>query len=288
MTNQTNIFYIIGPTAIGKSDYAIKLALKINAEIISADAYQIYKHMDIGTGKISKEEQKKVPHHLIDSLYPNEFYNVTDFLKHTHTLIKSISSKNKKIIICGGNGLYLRSFLYQYTFPSAKSDPKIRHQLEQDYLNIGKNYLWEKLNTIDPVSAKKIHPNNKHHLLRCLEIHALTDKIPSKIKNQKNQIRQDVKVIGLNADRNVVKENISRRVDTMIDKGLINEVETLLKKGFNPDLPALNCIGYKETISYLKGIINKKDMIELIKRNTNHFSKRQMTWFKKIENINWV
>jgi tRNA dimethylallyltransferase len=289
MTNNTpHTYYIIGPTAIGKSNYAIDLAKKINGEIISADAYQIYKYMNIGTGKTPIKHQQKIPHHLLDILTPDQNYNVTDFLKRTNTLINSITKKNKTAIICGGNGLYLQSFLYNYTFPAAKSDPEIRKNLEEKYISKGKEYLWNYLNKTDPVSAKKIHPNNKHHLLRCIEIYEITKKIPSEIKQKSPTIRPNTKIIGLNSSRNVVKDLISTRVDNMIKIGLIEEVNLLLKKGYPHSLPALNCIGYKEVISYLKGIIDKKDMIELIKRNSYHFSKRQLTWFKKIENINWL
>ena len=289
MTNTApNTYYIVGPTAIGKSNYAINLAKEVNGEIISADAYQIYKFMDIGTGKVSLKQQEQIPHHLLDILTPEKNYNVTDFLTKTNTLINSITKKNKTPIICGGNGLYLQAFLYNYIFPTAKSDPKLRASLENIYLKKGKEYLWNYLNKIDPISAKTIHQNNKHHLLRCIEIYKITKNIPSEIKKKSSTIRPNTKIIGLNSPRKVVKELISTRVDNMIKTGLIDEVNLLLKKGYSPNLPALNCIGYKETINYLKGIIDKKDMIELIKRNSYHYSKRQLTWFKKIENINWL
>ena len=286
--NNPHTYYIIGPTAIGKSNYAIELAKKINGEIISADAYQVYKYMNIGTGKVTQQQQQEIPHHLLDILTPDQNYNVTDFLKKTNLIIKSLNKKNKQAIICGGNGLYLQAFLYNYRFPTAKSEPKIRAALENTYIKKGKEYLWTYLNKIDPNSAKNIHPNNKHHLLRCIEIYEITKQIPSEIKKKSITIRPNTKLIGLNSTRNVVKKLISTRVDNMIKAGLIDEVNSLLKKGYDPSLPALNCIGYKEVISHLKGIIDKQDMIELIKSNSNQFSKRQLTWFKKIENISWL
>ncbi len=285
---KSSIIYIIGPTAIGKSNLSMELALQLNCDIISADAYQVYTFMDIGTAKPTQLEQRSIKHHLIDIRFPDENYNVTNFINLTKAIIEEKKEKEKNIIICGGNGLFLRAFLYNYTFPKAKSDPAIRKQLELEYEMGNQNKLWDQLNTIDSLSAKKIHPNNKHHLLRALEIYLITGTSPSQLKNHSQTIRNDTEIIGLNSHRSVVKDNIDVRVDKMIHNGLINEVENLIKKGYKPNLPALNCIGYKEVISFLAGNLNKEDMISYIKRNTYLFSKRQMTWFNKIDNVNWI
>lgn len=282
-----NITYIVGPTAVGKSNYAIKLAQQDGAEIISADAYQVYRFMDIGTAKVSKKDLSMVKHHLINTHFPDTPYDVTQFLQRTNKLIIGAKKQNKPLIICGGNGLYLRSFIYNYSFPQAASNPIIRQQLQNDLHRQGAGKLWEQLNRIDPVTAKNIHPNNKHHLLRALEIHIITGKKPSTIKQQKPRPRCDTQVIGLTMNRSRVIEQINLRTDNMIKMGLIDEVELLLNKGYCESLPALNCIGYKETINYLKGRSTKEKMIELIKIHTHQFSKRQMTWFKKIENVIW-
>ena len=281
-----DILYIIGPTAIGKSDYAIKLAQQYCTSIISADAYQVYKYMDIGTAKISKEQQQLVKHHLIDTHLPTEAYNVVSFLEQTKSIISNNRKQQKPTIICGGNGLYLKSFIHNYTFPKAKSDPTLRQTLESDYLNLGKQHMWEKLSAIDPISATSIHPNNKHHLLRALEIAYITNKAPSQQKIQRSA-RTDTKIIGLTSDRNRVISNINKRVSLMIKNGLIEEVNNLLAKGYDETLPSFNCIGYKEVIQFLKGRITSDKMIELINIHTSQFSKRQMTWFKKIQNVNW-
>tara|TARA_A100001015_G_scaffold96156_1_gene106883 strand:+ start:2258 stop:3121 length:864 start_codon:yes stop_codon:yes gene_type:complete len=284
MKKKTLITYIIGPTGIGKSSYAIKLAQELNAEIISADAYQVYKGMDIGTAKISKEEQKIVPHHLIDIRNPDEAYNVTDFLNYTKEIIKNTK---KHIIICGGNGLFARAFLYNYAFPNAPSNPKIRKKLENQYGTGGKQSLWNLLNSIDPISASKIHPNNRHHLLRALEIFEITKKPASHIKHQSTHPRNDTKIIGLTTDKNRVINRIHTRVDSMIKQGLIEEVSKLKKEDYTQNLPALKCIGYKECFDYLNNSITLEEMIDLIKVHTQQFSKQQMTWFKKIQNVTW-
>ena len=222
-----DIHYIIGPTAIGKSDQAISLAKKLNADIISADAYQVYIGMDIGTAKTNPHEQQGITHHLIDIKHPTEPYNVTNFIQLTNDLIQQARATNKASIICGGNGLFARAFLYSYTFPAAKSDPKIRARLEEHYHTGNKQKLWEELNSKDPISAAKIHPNNKHHLLRALEILSITGQPASSIKKQQPTIRKDTKVIGLSTDRSRVVSRINNRVDSMIKEGLIDEVTAL-------------------------------------------------------------
>tara|TARA_B100001989_G_scaffold252337_1_gene234038 strand:+ start:1143 stop:2030 length:888 start_codon:yes stop_codon:yes gene_type:complete len=291
MKNNNNqlkkVTYIIGPTAIGKSELAIKLAQTYSAEIISADAYQVYKEMTIGTAKVSAKQQSLIKHHLIDTHAPDDVYDVIQFLDYTKKYLAQAQKNNQHTIICGGNGLFLRSFIYNYQFPNAKSDSKIRQQLEIDYDQLGRDRLWERLNDIDSQSAKKIHPNNRHHLIRALEITQLTGKPPSSIKMQSETQRSDTKIIGLTMDRMRVIEAIDKRVDNMIKQGLIDEVERLLQRGYDPTLPALNCIGYKETIDYIKGRISKDKMIDLIKIHTHQFAKRQMTWFKKIKDVTW-
>ena len=282
-----DIIYIIGPTGIGKSDFAIKLAQKIDSDIISADSYQVYVGMDIGTAKISKEDQKKVPHHLIDIVLPDQEYTVIDFLDKTQKIIEKAKKNKKKIIICGGSGLFINAFTYQYTFPKAKSNPDIRQLLLEEYEQYGKRYLWDKLAKYDLESSKKIHPNNKHHLLRALEIYMITKKPASLLKQKKGSQRKDTLIIGLTDHRSVVTERINKRVDNMINKGLIKETKQLLDKGYEPALPALKCIGYQESIDYLKGRITFDKMLDLIKSNTRKFSKRQMTWYKKIKDVTW-
>ena len=287
MKHNTPLNYcVIGPTAIGKSDYAIQLAQKIGAEIVSVDAYQVYKHMDIGTAKVSKAQQALVPHHLIDILEPHQPYSVQDFLNRSHAILTEKNKAGIPVVFCGGTGLFVRAFLYQYNMPKASPKPELRQRLNDEY-DAGKaEQLWQRLQDIDPITASRIHPNNKHHLVRALELYHITNQKPSDIKSQ-GHIRDDVTLVGLTADRSRVIERINQRVDIMIKDGLIDEVKGLLDKGYHEHMQALKCIGYKEAIQQLKGGISHEEMIDLIKLNTKRFSKQQMTWFKKIENVQW-
>jgi tRNA dimethylallyltransferase len=286
MNNERNLTCILGPTGIGKSEFAIALAQKTNAQIISADAYQVYTGMDIGTAKINPKDQQNVVHHLIDIKHPNEPYSVHDFLQRSDSIIQQCKTTQTPLIICGGTGLFLRAFLYQYQFPQVQFDPHLREQLTQEYQQDSGHKLWKELNEIDTVSANKIHPNNKHHLIRALELARSTKKKPSEIKHQSN-IRSDVQIIGLTAEKSQLIDRINLRVDKMIEQGLVNEVKLLLDKGYSANLQSLKSIGYKEVISYLNDDIGHDEMIHLIKLNTKRFSKQQMTWFKKFENVNW-
>ncbi len=288
------ITVIIGPTASGKSDYAIQLAQKINAEIISADAYQIYKGLDIGTAKVTPSQQALIPHHLIDIKAPTEPYNVTEFIKQSKKIIKHIRSRQKPIIICGGTGLYIRSFLYNYQFP-IPSTPHKKTTPPTHLENKDTKDLWKQLNDIDHETAKKIPYQNKRRIIRALTIFYETNQKPSKIKQQRDIIRSDVKLIGLRYPRTTLIQRINTRVDQMIKNGLVNEVTQLLHIGVHPTAQSLQAIGYKEIVDYLTPQKNThingstlNDTIERIKIKTRQFSKRQMTWFKKIPHVQWV
>ena len=282
-----DIYCIIGPTGIGKSAYAIELATTLNAEIISADAYQVYRHMDIGTAKPNAAELKAAPHHLIDIKDPTEAYSLGDFLSLSKQLITDIRQKNKPVIICGGTALFIHAFLYSYSLPNAQSDPDIRQDLLDQYDEYGKDYLWNKLQNIDPVSAASIHPNNKHHLLRALEIYAISKQKPSDIKQRSQTQRSDSKIIGLRSTKEVVHQRIDLRVKKMINDGFIDEVNDLRKRGVPSTAQSFKALGYLQVLDFIKGNINTKEMVECIQNLTKKFSKRQMTWFKKIENVNW-
>ena len=281
-----DITCIIGPTAIGKSAYAINYAKKHNAEIISADAFQIYRSLDIGTAKVLPSEQENIPHHLIDIRNPDETYSVAEFLKETHEIIKNLRKKGKHCVICGGTGLYLKAFLYNYSFPDSK-DSTFRIQLQSKADNIGSKALWEELNTIDPEAANKIPYQNTRRTIRALEIIHETGQKASELRQKEQHPRKDTSIIGLTAPRERIIERINLRVDQMVHNGLIKEVEGLLESGYSKSCQAFEGIGYKETIAYLNGSLTKPEMIDLIKIKTRQFSKRQMTWFRQIENVNW-
>lgn len=282
-----DITVIIGPTGIGKSDHAIQLALKTGAEIISADAFQVYKGMDIGTGKITKSEQNKVPHHLIDILTPDQPFDVTQFISRTNTIIQSLRSQNKPIIICGGTGLYVNAFLYNYTFPPIGENPEIRKKLETSLEIDGPQHLWNTLQRIDPDSAAKIPHENSRRVIRALEIYELTGKKASEIQHKHDKIRTDTTLIGLHAKRDIVIKRINTRIDKMITLGLINEVKQLLST-YPPDCKAFEALGYKETIAHLHHHDSLDTLIELIKTRTRQFAKRQMTWFNKLPDVQWL
>jgi len=282
-----DILVVLGPTGIGKSDFSINYAQKHNAEIISADAFQVYKGMDIGTAKISKKEQELIPHHLIDILNPDQPYDVTQFITQTEKIIADLHTKNKQPILCGGTGLYIQAFLYGYQFPTVGEDTAFRNDLETQLATKGQDWLWQTLHTIDPVSASKIPPQNTRRVIRALEIHHLTQKKPSEVQIQQPTIRSDVHLMGLTSSRDIIIDRINRRVDLMFKKGLIEEVRHLINL-YPKTCKAFEALGYKETIQYLEGHITLNEVKELIKIKTRQFAKRQMTWFKRLPNVTWI
>lgn len=279
------ISIILGPTGIGKSAYAVDLAQKTGAEIISADAYQVYQHFDIGTGKVTSDEMAGIPHHLIDIIEPTHPYDVVQFQSQTNQIIQN--KPDTPIIICGGTAYYLMAFLYNYDFSkSPESDPKIRDMLEERLNNDGKETLLEELKQIDPAMFQKIDADNPRRLIRALEIYHLTGQPPSSFKIE-GPLRTDCHIIGLTTERDKIYDKINRRVDHMIELGLIEEVEELLNQ-YPQDAPAFQALGYKQCIDYLQGTCDKDSMIDQIKTLTRRFAKRQLTWFKRLENVNWI
>lgn len=286
--NPPPIYLIMGPTAIGKSAYAIDLALKYNGEIISADAFQVYRGMDIGTAKVSKEELANVPHHLIDIKDPNEDYNVSEFVQRCNTHITDIQKRGKTAIICGGTGFYIHSFLHNFTFIDESDDSKdIRNALNERVKTEGLDILFNELKKIDPELAAQLSPNDRKRIVRGLEVFQLTGQPATTFRKQDDQPRDDVTLIGLTAERETIYERIEKRVDMMIHFGLIEEVDQLVKR-FSSSCLAFNALGYKETISYLNGIMDKETMITTIKTKTRQFAKRQLTWFKRYQHAQWI
>ncbi len=277
------ITVIIGPTAAGKSEFAIDLAKKTNSEIISADAYQIYRGLDIGTAKVPKSKRQNIPHHLIDTKDATEKYNVTMFLKETTTIINQLKQNNKRIIICGGTGLYIKSFLYNYQFP--KKSTLLKYQ--EDHTLTPKEE-WEKLNKIDKKTAQKIPYQNARRVKRALEIFYETGRKPSSAKKKTNQIRSDIQLIGIYCPKPLLIQRINNRIDKMIDDGLIEEVQSLLDQNIPKDAQSLQAIGYKEIVKYLTKEYTKQTAIEQIKIKTRQLAKRQMTWFNSFPNVKWI
>ncbi len=284
-----DIYIILGPTAIGKTEYSLKLANEINAEIISSDAFQVYRYMDIGTGKVSKEIQARIPHHLIDIKYPDENYSVQEFITLCTDKIKYIRKKNKPIIIVGGTLFYLNAFIYDYKLPINTNDYNYRQELEQRLNQYGVNNLWEELIEIDPNCINYIDSNNPRRIIRALEIYYLTKAKPSEIRFKQNHIRSDIQqIIGLTSEREILYNKINQRVEKMFEEGFIEEVQNLIKMGYQKELSAFKAIGYSQICDYLNGSICKEEVIKLVQKQTRNFAKRQITWQKQFKNVKWI
>lgn len=287
MEAATKTIIILGQTAVGKSKFALKLAKKINGEIISADSMQVYRGMDIGTAKPSLKERQGVRHHLIDIRNPDEEWTVSDFVRETQSSKLKIQNKGKIPVIVGGTGLYLWALLGGYSFPMVEADPELRERLEKEPLD----KLYKKLQQIDPKACEKIHNNDKKRIVRALEVFELTGKPISELQKgeepRSSFSGSESKLIGLNLPREELYQHINARVDQMIEKGLIEEVKDLLTKGYSKDLNSMQALGYKEVIEYLEGNWDKNKMIEELKKRTRHFARRQMTWFKRFKNVKW-
>lgn len=283
------IVVIVGPTAVGKTYASVELAKKLNTEVVSADSMQIYKYMDIGTAKITESEKNGIEHHMIDLIEPNENYSVSDFKIKAEKIIDDLLLNGKIPIIVGGSGLYVNSLIYDLDFGNAKSNEKIREYYTYYYKEHGEDKLYEKLQKIDPAAAEKIHKNNVKRVIRALEFYDITGYKFSEINTdiRKPSKKYDCILIGLSMDRKQLYERINQRVDKMIDEGLIEEVKSLLNKGYDKNLVSMRGIGYKEIIDYLDGNMSIDESINILKRNTRRFAKRQYTWFLKDEKVKW-
>ncbi|EPY2275586.1 tRNA (adenosine(37)-N6)-dimethylallyltransferase MiaA [Clostridium sporogenes] len=287
-----DLLILAGPTSVGKTDISIKLAKKLNGEIISADSMQIYKYMDIGSAKITKEEMKGIPHHLIDVVAPHEEFNVSSFKTLAEECIKDIWSRGKLPIIAGGTGLYINSLIYNYDFTDADRDEDYREYLTKLSEDKGKEYVHSLLKDIDGKSYEKLYPNDLKRIVRALEVYKITGKSISEYtkENEKKlyDIPYNVNYFVLNMNREVLYERINKRVDIMMDKGLIEEVKKLESMGYTPDMQSMKGIGYKEILFYLKGDISLDEAIYLIKKGSRNYAKRQLTWFRKDKRSIWI
>ncbi len=283
------VIVIAGPTASGKSKLAVELAKKINGEIISADSMQIYKDMNIGTAKISKEEMQGIEHYMIDCVSPNERYSVSTYKKEAEECIKKVLSKGKNPIICGGTGLYINSLIYGIEFQNEEIDETYRNKLNKIAEDNGLEELYNIAVQIDSEAMKKISKNDKKRIIRVLEIYHKTGKTKTEqdMESRKNEVKYDYKVFAINMNREVLYNRINQRVDQMIKDGLIDEVKFIMQK-YKAFPTAMQGLGYKEVAEYLEGNINKEDMIEKLKMESRRYAKRQITWFKKNKDITWL
>ena len=285
MDNRPPLIIITGPTAVGKTSLSVKLALELSGEIISADSMQVYRGMDIGTAKIREEEKCGVPHYLIDILDPDEEFNVTIFKQKAEECINDILSRGKMPIIAGGTGFYIQSVLYDVEFTDFDEERRaeIKTMLEDTLEEKGIDYMYERLKEIDPAYAEVIHKNNTRRVLHGLEFNILTG---GKLSEHNDEQRERTSPYNflycvLNADRAKVYGRINNRVDDMLREGLADEVRALLAKGYSRELPSMLGLGYKEMADYLNGECTYEAAVELIKRDTRHFAKKQLTWFKR-------
>ncbi len=283
------VIVICGPTASGKTSLGIKLAKKIEGEIVSCDSMQIYKDMTIGTAKPTDEERKEAKHYLVDFVMPNERYSVAEYKKDAEYTIEQIIKSGKKPIIVGGTGLYLNSLVYGIDYPNIETDLNYRQELEDRVNKEGLENLYKEANKIDSKAMEKISSNDKKRILRILEIYHSTGKTKTQLEedSRKNGPKYDYKIFVLNMDREKLYDRINKRVDIMIEDGLIDEVKQLLKK-YKEFPTAMQGLGYKEVIEYLENKLTKVEMIEKIKQETRRYAKRQITWFKSYKNAIWL
>ncbi|MGJ7920971.1 tRNA (adenosine(37)-N6)-dimethylallyltransferase MiaA [Neobacillus sp. LXY-4] len=287
MNNKEKLVVIIGPTAVGKTKLSIELAKRYNGEIISGDSMQIYRGMDIGTAKIKEEEMEGIPHHLIDIRNPEQEFSAAEFQQLVREKITEISSRNKLPIIVGGTGLYIQAAIFDYQFSDALSDPEFRSKLEKRADLEGNQVLHDELASIDPQSASEIHPNNVRRVIRALEIYHCTGKTKEETQaNQSPELMYETALIGLTMDREQLYERINLRVDLMVEEGLLEEVESLYKRGLRT-CQSIQAIGYKEIYQYLDGLTSLPEAIETLKQNSRRYAKRQLTWFRNKMNVQW-
>lgn len=287
--SKPKVIVICGPTASGKTALSIELAKKINGEIVSADSMQIYKKMNIGTAKTTKEEMQGIKHYMQDFVEPNLRYSVADYKKDAEMAIEEILKKGKTPIVVGGTGLYVDSLVYGIEYQDIKLDEKYREELEERVQKEGLEKLYEEATQIDSEAMKKISHNDKKRIMRVLEIYKATgkNKTEQEIESRKSGVKYDYKVYAINMDREVLYDRINKRVDFMIDEGLIEEVKKILNE-YKEFPTAMQGLGYKEVVEYLDGKISKEDMIEKIKQETRRYAKRQITWFKKNKQTIWI
>lgn len=279
---------IAGPTASGKTALAIELARVFDGEIISADSMQVYKHMDIGAGKPSKEQRAAMAHHLVDIVEPDEDYTAADFMRDADRAINDIHERGKRVFVAGGTGLYIRALLHGIIEGPA-GDKALREVLIGEAAERGSGWLHERLKSLDPEAAASIHPNNLRRALRALEVTLLSKRPSSELKREHAFLenRYDALLIGLKMDRQALYAAIDERVDGMLAKGLVHETKSLVDAGYSTSLKPMNGLGYKEVTGFLTGEYPLAEAVRLIKRNTRRYAKRQITWFNKEPGITW-
>lgn len=284
------LIVVAGPTASGKTSLAIDIAKTLDGEIVCADSMQIYKYMDIGTAKATRDEQAQCPHHLMDIVEPDCEFSVADYTELAHKTISDIVSRGKTPIMCGGTGLYIDSVVNDVEFGEFENDYTLRRELEELAKKEGSQRLIDMLSEFDPLSAKKLHPNNLKRIIRAIEFYKVSG-IPISEHQHMTKLKESrynaVEFI-IDRERYELYDRINRRVDIMMDEGLTDEVKTLMDRGYSPELNSMQGIGYKELIAYFNGKSTLDEAVDAIKQNSRRYAKRQLTWFRRNENIHWL
>ena len=284
------LIILTGPTAVGKTKASIELAKALNGEIISADSMQVYKYMDIGSAKIRPEEMQGIKHYLVDELEPEEEFHVVRFQQMAKQAMENIYAKGKVPIVVGGTGFYIQALLYDIDFTENEEDTTYRQELEQLAEEKGTDYLHNMLKEVDPVSAETIHANNVKRVIRALEFYKLTGNKISE-HNEKERAKESPYkfcYFVLNDERKILYDRIDLRVDKMLEDGLLDEVSDLKNRGYTKDMVSMQGLGYKEILDYLNGEISLEEAIYILKRDTRHFAKRQLTWFRRERDVIWI
>jgi len=288
MQEKRNVIFVAGPTAVGKTKFAIEIAKAFHGEIISADSMQIYKYMDIGSAKPTKEELAQAKHYLVDEIDPRDEFSVAEYQALAKSCIEKVFGEGKIPVVSGGTGLYLNSLIYDMDFSVMPKQAGFRKQLEEEAKEFGFEYVHNKLKRLDPAAAARIHPNNLKKVIRALEVYETTGEVIREFQ-ESFVPTQDYGciLIGLSRERGELYRRIDERVDRLIEAGLIKEVEALLKKGLTENSISMKGIGYKEMISYLHGEFDLSEAVRLVKRNTRRYAKRQLTWLRRYPDMIW-
>jgi tRNA dimethylallyltransferase len=289
MQKKPKLIVVLGPTASGKTKLSLEIGKQFNAEIISGDSMQVYRGMDIGTAKASEEERQAIPHHLIDIHEPDHAFSVSEFQQLAAQAAADITDRGHIPMIVGGTGLYIESFCYNYEFNPTGSDEHYRQSLQDFVREHGSQALYDKLLSVDTVAAERIHPNDERRIIRALEVYHLTGKpMSEQLRGQKKESPYELCIIGLTMDRKILYKRIEERIDQMIEEGLVEEVRSLLAQGYKPELVSMQGLGYKEIIQFIQDEYDWEEAVYLLKRNTRRFAKRQLSWFRHMNDIHWV
>jgi len=287
--NKPRLLVLIGPTAVGKTSLSLHIAKEWNAEIISGDSMQVYRGMDIGTAKLPLAEREGIPHHMIDVCEPEHPFSAAEFQERCRALIRDIDSRGKLPFLVGGTGLYVESLCYEYEFAVAGSDEAFREEMQRFADVQGADALHARLREVDAASAERLHPNDRRRVIRALEIHHLTgETMSSQLEGQKKRSPYELCIVGLTMDRQKLYDRVDQRVDLMMAEGLVDEVRRLLERGVPESAVSMQGLGYKELIPYIKGERSLEEAVYLLKRDTRHFAKRQLSWFRHMKDIAWV